>query len=337
MSGKKEKPSRPAKTEVNLPEYDQRELQRQRDLVAQAKACGIAAKLAKAEMAKLNKEKSRLDKKNPDSAAISQEISQKIEAYKGVAMQECKSTQVYCMPTVDSKKIASPKSMGEELNKYYGTKIDFDQLSIFEGGEHTVAYIPWWPYLRNDAPKIKFYQGTKAKDTPRIAGEVGKKPNNKSGVTIGIGVDLGQDSADDFFEKMKRRNSGSQKMSDQELVELHEKIRPYFQIFGGEACHFLRENPLVLSAKQSHFLNKVAHDEALNGTIKEYALIANKNDGRKFTDLTVEQQTALFSNRYQRGEATLKLVKAIIHQNSREIPLDVREHAYLFASMNRKK
>lgn len=336
MTRKTASSPRPAKTEENLPGYDQHELQLQRELVARARVCAISAKLAIVEMAKLDKEKSKLDKKNPDSAAISQEISKKIEMYKGVVAQKCNSTQVYCSPTDNSKKIATPQSMGEELNKQYGSKIDFDQLSIFEGGEHTVAYIPWWPYLQKDKPAITFYKRTPAKNTPRLAGAIGKKPENKSGVTIGIGVDLGQHAAPDFLEKMKRRNSGAQKITDTELVELHKKISPYFQIFGGEACQFLRENPLVLTAKESNFLNKVAHDEALNSTIHQYQSVANRNGGKKFSDLTVEEQTALLSNTYQRGTTTLKLINAIINQNAREVPLDFRERSYLVAAMNRK-
>lgn len=184
--------------------------------------------------------------------------------------------------------------------------------------------------------KLRFTKKTPAKNTPRLAGDNGKKPHNKSGVTIGIGVDLGQDAAPNFFEKMKRRNLGAQKITDVELVALHEKISPYFQIFGGEACQLLHEHPLVLTAKESHFLNKVAHDEALNSTIHKYQSIANRNGAKKFTDLTVEEQTALLSNTYQHGTTNSKLITAIINKNIREIPLDLRERPYLLASMNRK-
>ena len=223
MAGKKKALAKPAKTEANLADYDQHELQVQRDFVAQAKACLASAMLAKEEIAKLNKQKESINKKNPDANIISQEISKKIEIHTGVAMTKCNLSQSYCMPANNAKKILTPRSMGEELNKSYGTKIDFEQLSFFEGGEHTVAYIPWWPYLKNDKPKIQFYQNTSAKNIPRLSGEVSKEPKNKSGTTIGIGVDLGQDSAANFLEKMKRRNVGSTKISEKELIELHKK------------------------------------------------------------------------------------------------------------------
>ena len=337
MARKISSPPLLTKIEENLPEYDKYELQSQRDLIAQAKACAISAKAAKGEIAKLNQQKAGLNKKNPDSKALSEEINKKIEIYNGVAIKKCNLYQPGCVPSTDSKKIISPKSMGEELNKNYGTKIDFERLSIFEGGAHTVAYIPWWPYLKNDRPKIVFYQTTPTRNIPRLAGNYGGKPENRSGTTIGIGVDLGQASPEEFLKKMKKRNTGVQKISDAELIELHEKIRPYFQKFGGEACKFLREHPLTLNATESHFLNKVAHDEALQKTISDYKYIAEKKGGKKFTDLPVEQQTALFSNGYQKGTVSPALINAVIHESRKEIPLKLREHAYLYASMLKKE
>ncbi|MFB9246099.1 hypothetical protein IV454_06300 [Massilia antarctica] len=337
MARKISSPPLPAKIEENLPEYDKYELQGQRDLIAQAKECAVSAKIAKVEIEKLNRQKAGLNKKSQDSTALSEEINKKIEIYNGAAIKKCHLYQPGCVPSTDSKKIISPKAMGEDLNKNYGTKIDFERLSIFEGGEHTVAYIPWWPYLKNDRPKIIFYKNTPSKNIPRLAGNYGGKPENRSGTTIGIGVDLGQASAEEFLKKMKKRNTGAQKISDAELIELHEKIKPYFQKFGGEACQFLREHPLTLNAKESHFLNKVAHDDALQKTISDYKFIADKKGGKKFTDLPVEQQTALFSNGYQQGTASPALINAIIHESRKEIPVKLREHAYLYASMLKKE
>lgn len=307
---------RPAKSELNLPEYDKHELQLQRDLVAKAKECAVSAKLAKDEMAKLAKQKEKLSKKDPSYVSLSDEIDKKISAYKGVAAQKCKFRQPTCVPSNDAKKIATPKSMGQELNRSFGTKIDFEQLSKVEGGEHTVAYIPWWPYLNKDKPEIVFYEKTLSKNIPRLAGRLKNLPENRAGVTVGIGVDLGQDSAGDFLKKMKRRNAGSQKISDEELMRLHEKITPYFQKFGGEACQFLRDYPLILTPDESHFLNKVAHGELLDKAIKDYSSIATKKGGKKFIDLSMEQQTAVLLDGYQRGTVSDDLIKAVIRGNN---------------------
>ncbi|NHZ33004.1 pesticin C-terminus-like muramidase [Massilia rubra] len=329
--------SRPARTEENLSEADKYELQQERNLIAEAKACQVNARLARLEMAKLNKQRNGLAKKDPDMSILSREIGEKIRILQAVANKECAVSHFGCVPSNTSKKIIAPKSMGEEINETYGTKIDFEKISFFEGGEHTVAYIPWWPYLKNDRPTIKFYSKTTAKEIPRLAGYYKGKPDNRSGATIGIGVDLGQSSAQTFLIKMKTGNMGSQKISEKELSELHEKIRPYFQKFGGEACKFLRENPLILSAKESHFLNKVAHEEALKIAIDKYDGLAAQNHGKKFLNLSLEQQTALLSNSYQKGSPDMDLIMAIIHQNGKEIPPTVREYEYLLAAMGGKK
>lgn len=335
MSRKKASSSRPANTEENLPEYDQHELKLQRDLIARAKACAEGAKLAKEEIDKLSKKKDGLNKKDPGSHAMALEIDRKLKVNNGVLKQRCNSRQPACVESVDSKKISSPKSMGIELNKNFGTKIDFEKLSFFEGGEHTVGYIPWWPYLKKDKPKIVFYEKTLAKDVPRLAG--GAEAKNKSGVTIGIGVDLGQKSSAEFLKKMVKGNIGQQKISEKELVELHRKIEPYFEKFGGEACKFLRENPLVLNEKESNFLNRVAHEEALRTAIHQYDLTSAKKRGKDFLNLSVEQQTSLFSNGYQKGSPDKELIIAIINQNADEIPKTLRERRYLFDSMRPKK
>ncbi|MDQ1834942.1 pesticin C-terminus-like muramidase [Massilia scottii] len=334
MVRKTSPPPQLVRTEENLPDYDKDELRYERELIARVKACGVSAKLAKSEMAKLSKQKSELNRKDQNFKADAQDIASKIKIYEGIAITKCRLNHPGCVPSNDARKIATPKSMGEEINKNNKTKIDFEKLSEFEGGEHTVSYIPWWPYLKKDRAALVFYSNEPGKNILRLAGEYNGRPENRSGATIGIGVDLGQDSPQDFLQKMKKRNTGMQKFSDDELNKLHEKIKPYFEKIGGEACKFLRENPLVFSARESHFLNKVAHEEALQKAMDKYRLVAAKKGGKKFTDLTSEQQTALLSNGYQKGTPDNALINAIIHENRKEIPERLREHAYLFASMH---
>ena len=99
-------------------------------------------------------------------------------------------------------------------------------------------------------------------------------------------------------------------------MRLHEKITPYFQKIGGEACQFLRENPLVLTPDESHFLNKVVHGELLDKAIKDYSAIATKKGGEKFIDLSMEQQTAVLLDGYQRGTVSEDLINAVIRGNN---------------------
>ncbi|NHZ83169.1 hypothetical protein F2P44_28420 [Massilia sp. CCM 8695] len=235
--------------EENLPDYDKEELQRERDLIAQAEECKASEEVARKEIQRLNKEKKGLSKKEDNYKEKVKNIEQKIMHLQGVPDATCRVRHPGCVEMTSAKKIDFPKSIGNEINKRHGTKIDFTKLLELEGGEHTAAYIPWWAYVKNDKPVIRFYQNIREPDVPRLAGGYGGRPDNKSGTTVGVGVDLGQFSPDAFLRMMKKGNSGAHQITDEELLALHEKITPYFQLIGGDACRFLRKNPLTLNAR----------------------------------------------------------------------------------------
>ncbi|MDQ1924211.1 pesticin C-terminus-like muramidase [Massilia pseudoviolaceinigra] len=323
---------RVALVEENLPDYDKDELQKERELIAKSEACFVSAKLAKEEIERLTKEKKGLSKKDPDFTKKSREIEARIVAHQGVSKAVCKLRHPGCVPTKDSKRILIPKSIGDEINRRNGTKIDFGKLVELEGGEHTVAYVPWWPYLKKDKPVITFYSNTRDPNMPRLAGGYGGEPHNKSGVTIGVGVDLGQFASDKFLKKMKEWNSGEHAISAAEVEALHEKITPYFQLIGGEACKFLREHPLELDERQTNFLDKISQDDALEGTMHVYKKLTKSANAKDFHELTVEQQTTLLSHTYQYGTPSNLLLKAIV-QGKRSLIPDIREREYLFDSM----
>ena len=98
---------------------------------------------------------------------------------------------------------------------------------------------------------------------PRLRGQLGKKPPNKSGPTVGSGVDLGQSKADAYAKVRDRSSEKSDKLPPAELAALKEKIKPYHNIQGGEACKYLHAHPLELTDKEINFLNKAAHEDAL--------------------------------------------------------------------------
>lgn len=333
MAGRRSPPVvRLAKTEENLPDYDQYELQKERELVAKSEACFVSVSLAKKELENLGKEKNKISKKDPEFKRKIKEINVKLVAHQGVAETVCRIRHPGCVPTNDSKIIKIPKSIGDEINTRNGTRIDFEKLVVLEGGEHTVAYVPWWPYVNNDKPVITFYPNILEPDVPRLAGGYGGEPNNKSGATIGVGVDLGQFRSKEFLQKMKKWNKGEHTISEDELETLHKKLTPYFQRIGGDACKFLRENPFELNERQVNFLDKISQDDALERTMYLYKKLTRGRNAKDFLELTVEQQTSLLSNTYQYGTPKDSLLSAIILGKRSLIP-DIRERDYLFDSM----
>ncbi|MES2259985.1 MAG: pesticin C-terminus-like muramidase [Pseudomonadota bacterium] len=345
MAEKKQAPySGPALIEANLPDYDKSELITERDLVAKVQQCKDAAKIAQGAVAKLQDVKKGLDKKSPDFKKESKEIDAKVKGLQGVAKKKCKLQHLGCVPSDNSTRVPMPKSITDDINKQNGTNVDFAQLSAWEGGAFTKGYIPWWPYLNKEgSPKIVMMPDSSGKNGPRIKGELGGEPKNKSGPTVGVGVDLGQYGENGFFKILNNSNTGDSKMPPVELDALKEKIKPYFNKKGGEACKYLRDHPLELSEKEINFLNKAAHEEVLGIARKKYETYANKKDNqsiiiapKKFNELTKEQQTALLSNAYQYGSPKLEIIKAIATGDKALIP-ETREKLYLKNSMFNSK
>ena len=78
---------------------------------------------------------------------------------------------------------------------------------------------------------------------------------------------------------MKKWNTGVQQISADELKAIQEKITPYFEKIGGEACAFLRDNPLILTEKETHFLDMVSQNAAMQETLYKYnAWLKNHNN-----------------------------------------------------------
>ena len=68
-----------------------------------------------------------------------------------------------------------------------------------------------------------------------------KGENNRSGVTIGVGVDLGQQAPEAYKDRL--RNFGIK----QELIA---KLEPYMGLIRGQAIEKLKEKPLSLSKQE---------------------------------------------------------------------------------------
>lgn len=176
------------------------------------------------------------------------------------------------------------------INKNNGTKIDFDKL-VAQEGAYSGAYVPWWPIPKNKdtyTMTVKYPRGDDPKGSiPVIAGD-----NNHSGVSIGVGIDFGDQRKKQYYDDLDLANKKFETLSAQELEELKKKIDPYFGKTRSEACEFLRKNPLELSRKEMDLL----HLRAANNAI---GIARDKNP--EFGKLSADEQTAIFKRIYNRG------------------------------------
>lgn len=364
-------PATLAITVQNLPKDDRYELDRELALIAKAKACQETLELRNAEIAKLKseraeieksikdskKEKSQFNRKNREQLNPEQiekieqserqrrqdkisaaEINKKIMSYEGAPKVSCRIRHPGCVEMMNDSKIIWPKSIGDEINRRNRTNVDFNELLNLEGGELTQAYIPWWPYIENGSPVIEAMKNSSGNWEARLAGDYLGEPKNRSGVTIGVGIDLGQFDEIGFEKMMKKWNTGEHQISDDELKSIKEKIRPYFEKIGAEACGLLRSKPLSLSEKETNFLDMISQNAAMHDTLLKYSawLKSHKNlPAVAFTDLTKEQQTALFSHTYQYGTPKNDMMRAILENDPDKIPKKIRERDYLFKAMSK--
>lgn len=110
-------------------------------------------------------------------------------------------------------------------------------------------------------------------------------PVGASGVTIGVGVDLGQTSAD-FLRKA----------GVPEAVIF--QLTPYFGLSKQLALEALQRRPLTLTREDAQELTDCLHRRYLHTLVIPWW---NKKGGLKFEELPTQAQTALFSLAYQCG------------------------------------
>ncbi len=109
---------------------------------------------------------------------------------------------------------------------------------------------------------------------------------SKSGVTVGIGVDLGQ------------YNEGDLKgLSDKKILD---KLKPYLGLKGQDAIDFLKKNPLELTEPEAVELNKFIKTKILTKLEKDWNASGSKIP---FDRLSTEQATAVASVAFQYGNS----------------------------------
>ena len=130
-----------------------------------------------------------------------------------------------------------------------------------------------------------------------------KGKDNRSGVTIGVGVDPGQQAPEAYKDRL--RNFGIK----QELIA---KLEPYMGLIRGQAIEKLKEKPLSLSKQEVEQVVAEMKNEMLKDLIREYNRLTEKIEGRReFKKLAIEEQTILFSRKWQNGNLQIPASKAI--------------------------
>lgn len=191
-----------------------------------------------------------------------------------------------------------------------GYKIDATFVSRAEGGSYLAPYVPYWEVSYKD-------------------GKARRTTGNKSGATIGTGVDLGAISEQEKPAYLKRlREKGVSEPAIKQLEPLIGKKR-------SDACGAVRtaqkDGPIVLSQRDVELIDEDAMltrakalEATYNAKVKKVkaalnaqhkaaqkakpvdaakvAQLAATRDGlRRFRDLSAREQTVLFSTYYHEG------------------------------------
>lgn len=145
--------------------------------------------------------------------------------------------------------------------------------------------------------------------------------NSQSGVTIGVGVDLGSKDRE-YFSSLPS--------------ETVDKLEPYFGLTGMGAVDALEQKDLVLSDEEISSINQIAKKEETDRIIKTF----NREADIDWDDLTGPQQTVVASVSYQYGslpERTPKFWGAVIREDWETVIEELRNFGDRYPSRRNKE
>lgn len=267
---------------------------------ADASAKRAAANEAKAAKAKADADVAKLtnDKlKDSLSAEDWDEIVKQIEqncgpdAIKDGVVKPCgRIRKRNCAGPDPDKNVRMAPATQSAINTAQGSNIDFNALADWEGGQATEGYVPWFP------DKIDVKDGAISVSTSTAGGKTTLVGNSKSGVTVGTGVDLGQQDATVYGKRLRAAGASE---------DLIKKLTPYMGLKRAEACRYLRAHPLTITKDEAELIDKEMKSAHLSEAKTQYANatkgIAN---APKFGELSQAEQTVLMSRKYQDGNLT---------------------------------
>ena len=150
------------------------------------------------------------------------------------------------------------QNTGNPMTSTKNNDIDFDFISTFEGGSRNTGYVP-------DAEK------------------------SKSGVTIGVGFDLGARNVND----LRALNL------DKALVEL---LTPYLGLQGQSALRYLEQHPLTITDADADAINVSVKSGLIDSLVAKY----DADAGVSFASIPAKWQTVIASVEFQYGSVQKK-------------------------------
>lgn len=154
-----------------------------------------------------------------------------------------------------------------------------------------------------------------------LKGYVPDPKKSDSGVTIATGFDLGQRNAEDLKDFPQ---------------ELQEKFNPYLGLKKEEADKKLKENPLTITKEEQQLIDKVVKQKESNKIIESY----EKTTGKKFSDLSKQQQTVIVSVGFQYGDLasrTPKFWEAVTEGNWDAVETELRNFGDRYDSRRQRE
>ena len=253
--------------------------------------------------------------------------------------QKSKLFTVQCVPGDTSTK----RPLNRDVLKYtkedqiakrgkdYKLKIDYDEISKSEGGSYSKGYVPWGVQVKVLEENV----GTKEKPSVRqimtvvtdrktdkhekksvLVGDQGpNKKGNRSGVTVGSGVDLGQKTDAEYRNGLAKVAKNKRFHTPEEATALSDKLKPYMGLTRTDACQYLRKHPLVLTDEDLDFMNYQSFMAHTDEVIRRY----EEATGKKWEDLSKEEQTAIFSYAYQQGSMDRDMSKAFANYDKEKV------------------
>lgn len=228
--------------------------------------------------------------------------------------------------------------------KDYKLKIDYDEIAKSEGGSFSKGYVPWGvrvvvleenvgtkekPVMRQIMTMQTTRKWDKHEKKSVIIGDPGRNnKGNRSGVTVGSGVDLGQKQEADYRGALAKAAKNKRFHTPEESTALSDKLKPYMNLTRTDACQYLIKNPLTLTDDDLDFMNYQSFMAHTDDTIDNY----EKNTGKSWGDLSKEEQTAIFSYVYQHGSMKSAMYKDFANYDKEKVLADLtgeRVHGYM--------
>lgn len=205
-------------------------------------------------------------------------------------------------------------SLNTSANRQLGDKslrADIGKLLEWEQN-YAGAYVPWAPEFRSETVdvgnrNIKVLIPSTERDHGNLSGWKVGKYLNSSGVTVGMGVDLGRKTEQQINKLVDDGVNGMRLLNENQARALKTRLRQYIGKTRTEACQFLRMNPLTLTQDEVDTLNYSSVKDHLVETFKSY----EKMTGSSFADLAGQEQTLLLSKHYHTGNIARPLALSL--------------------------